>query len=113
MDCIFCKCANGEVDANIVYQDQLIMAFADIAPQAPHHFLIIPRNHIATLNDINPDQAQMLGHMVITAKNIAVQHGMAEKGYRLVWNWNADGGQAVYQIHLHVLGGRKMTWPPG
>lgn len=112
-DCLFCKIANGEINSDIVYQDDQVVAFNDINPQAPHHVLVIPREHITTTNDITPDHNALIGHMMNTAKNIATNLDIAEAGYRVLMNCNAGGGQAVYHIHLHLLGGRQMTWPPG
>lgn len=113
MSCLFCKIKNGEIPAKIVYNDEQIMAFADIAPQAPLHLLIIPKKHIATINDAETDDVELLGKLILTAKNLAKEHNLSESGYRLVFNINSDGGQEVYHIHLHLLGGRKLTWPPG
>lgn len=111
--CLFCKIAQGDIPATIVYEDSEIIAFHDIAPQAPTHLLIIPKEHIATLNDTNSNHEQLLGKLIITAKNLAQSQGLSEPGYRLVFNVNAHGGQAVYHIHLHLLGGRQLAWPPG
>lgn len=113
MDCLFCKIANKEMDSDIVYEDDKVVAFNDINPQAPHHVLIIPRIHIATLNDLNKEHNDVVGHIVNTAKKIAKNLGIDENGYRVLFNCNRDAGQAVYHIHLHLLGGRQMTWPPG
>lgn len=113
MDCLFCKIAKGELESKIVYQDEKVLAFEDIDPKAPHHILIIPKDHIATVNDIASNQAELIGHMVLTAKQLASELNIAEEGYRLVMNCNAGGGQAVYHIHMHLLGGRAMHWPPG
>ncbi len=113
MDCLFCKIANGELDSKIVYQDDSVLAFEDIDPKAPHHILIIPKKHIATVNDLEKTHAELIGHMVLTAKQLANELNIAEDGYRLVMNCNAGGGQAVFHIHLHLLGGRTMHCPPG
>lgn len=113
MNCLFCKITNGEIPAKIIYNNEQIMAFADIAPQAPLHFLIIPKKHIATINNAQIDDAQLLGKLILKAKDLAKEHNLSESGYRLVFNTNADGGQEIYHIHLHLLGGRKLTWPPG
>lgn len=113
MSCLFCKIVEGEIPAEIVYNDDKIMAFRDIAPQAPLHLLIIPKEHIQTINEISEDQAQLLGNLILRAKKLAQEHGLSESGYRLVFNVNSDGGQAVYHIHLHLLGGRQLAWPPG
>ncbi len=113
MDCIFCKIINGEIPAKIIYQDEQVIAFDDLYPQAPIHKLIVPRKHIATLNDINLKDKELLGHMLYVSKQLAKQLSIAKNGYRTLLNCNIDGGQAVFHIHLHLLGGRKMQWPPG
>ncbi|CEG58806.1 histidine triad nucleotide-binding protein [Legionella fallonii] len=113
MTCLFCKIAQGEIPATVVYQDNDIMAFRDIRPQAPTHILIIPKQHIATINDCDDDDSQLLGSMILRAKKLAQSEGLSDVGYRLVFNINSGGGQEVYHIHLHLLGGRQMTWPPG
>lgn len=113
MHCLFCKIVKGEIPATILFEDAHVMAFRDISPQAPTHCLIIPKRHIATINDIMPDDAQLLGQMILTAKKIASDEGIIDSGYRLVFNTNDNGGQTVHHIHLHLLGGRQMTWPPG
>jgi histidine triad (HIT) family protein len=113
MDCLFCKIAQQQIPATIIYQDEHVVAFRDISPQAPVHALVIPRRHITTLNDLQPTDADLLGRMIIAAQQIAAQDGIAESGFRLAMNCNSDGGQTVYHIHLHVLGGRAMHWPPG
>lgn len=110
-DCLFCKMVAGEIQPDIVYQDDDVLAFNDINPQAPNHILIIPKAHIATLNEL--EDRQLAGHMLLTVKKIAQQLGLAEEGYRTVINCNTNGGQEVYHLHLHLLGGRKMAWPPG
>ncbi|WP_415905292.1 histidine triad nucleotide-binding protein [Neptuniibacter sp. QD48_55] len=112
MDCLFCKIINKEIPAEIIYEDEHVIAFNDISPQAPTHALIIPRKHIATLNDISAEDTEVVGHMVKTASTIAKQLGIDESGYRTVFNCNSDGGQTVYHIHLHLLGGKPMGWPP-
>ncbi|WP_415890501.1 histidine triad nucleotide-binding protein [Neptuniibacter sp. SY11_33] len=112
MDCLFCKIINKEIPAEIIYEDEHVIAFNDISPQAPTHALIIPRKHIATLNDISAADTEVVGHMVKTAATIAKQLGIDESGYRTVFNCNSDGGQTVYHIHLHLLGGKPMGWPP-
>ncbi len=113
MDCVFCKIADKEIPANIIYEDNDIIAFNDLDPQAPEHILIIPRTHIATTNDIEEDQAELIGRMVLTAKKIAKGLDIDQSGYRIVLNCQAGAGQSVFHIHLHVLGGRQMAWPPG
>jgi histidine triad (HIT) family protein len=110
---IFSKIINREIPAEILFEDDEVLAFSDVSPQAPVHFLVIPKEQIATINDIQPEQAHLLGKMVLTAQKLAKEKGMSEKGYRLVMNCNEDGGQTVSHIHMHVLGGRSMTWPPG
>ncbi len=113
MDCIFCKIANGQLDTTLVYEDESLVAFSDLNAQAPHHKLIIPRQHIATLNDTDSAHTQLLGQMMLVANKLAHQLTIANDGYRCVLNCNAHGGQSVYHIHLHLLGGRPMKWPPG
>lgn len=112
-DCIFCKIAAGEIPADKVYEDDRVVAFRDLNPQAPTHVLVIPKRHIATLNDLGADDEAEVGRMVGAARTIAADAGFAETGYRTVMNCNADGGQTVFHIHLHLLGGRVMGWPPG
>lgn len=113
MDCLFCKIANGTIPANILYRDEKVVVFDDINPQAPHHKIIIPHEHISTINDTVPANNELIGHMVTIAAKIAAQLGIAPDGYRLVFNCNAGAGQSVFHIHLHLLGGRRMAWPPG
>ena len=113
MACLFCSIADHSVPGDIVYEDDDVLAFRDIAPQAPCHILIIPKHHIATLNDIEAGDAALLGHMIVIARQIAAAEGLAENGFRLNFNCNAHGGQTVFHIHLHLLGGRQMHWPPG
>jgi len=113
MDCIFCKVANKEISGSVFYEDDEIVAFDDLYPKAPTHKLIIPRKHIATINDLEEGDVMLVGKMVQVAKNIAQDLGIAENGYRLVMNCNSGGGQAVFHLHLHLMGGRAMTWPPG
>lgn len=112
-DCLFCKMLDGEIQPDVVYEDDHVMAFRDINPQAPTHVLIVPRRHIGTLNETNQHDAELLGRMMVAARLVAVSEGIAEVGYRTVMNCNAGAGQSVYHIHLHVLGGRPMHWPPG
>jgi histidine triad (HIT) family protein len=112
-ECLFCKMAAGEVPAQIVHQDARVVAFRDINPQAPMHVLIVPRRHIPTLNDLTADDDGLVGEMLRRAAAIAREHGHAERGYRTVFNCQRDAGQSVFHIHLHVLGGRSLTWPPG
>jgi len=110
---IFSKIINREIPADILYEDDDVLAFTDVSPQAPEHFLVIPKQPIATVNDIQPDQAELRGKMVLAAQKLAQDKGIAEEGYRLVMNCNEGAGQTVFHIHMHVLGGRPMTWPPG
>lgn len=112
-DCIFCKIIAGEIPATVVYEDDDCVAFRDIAPQAPVHVLVIPRAHIAGIADLSPRQETLAGHLLWVATEVARQEGLADSGYRLVINQGADGGQAVDHVHVHVLGGRGMSWPPG
>lgn len=112
-DCIFCKIVSGDIPGDIVYQNDDVLAFRDLGPQAPVHVLIIPKRHISTINDLQPTDAELIGKMYLAAKEVAKQEGMDESGYRCVMNCNDDGGQTVHHIHLHVLGKRQMTWPPG
>ncbi len=110
---IFSKIIKKEIPADIVYEDNEILAFKDIAPQAPVHILIIPKKEIPTANDIEEEDQSLVGKMFLVAKQLAKKFGIAESGYRLVINCNKDAGQAVFHLHLHLLGGRKFTWPPG
>ncbi len=112
-DCLFCKMVSGEIQPDTVMETDDILAFRDINPQAPTHILIIPKKHISTSNDITDEDTEIMGRLFQVAKEIASQEGLAEPGYRTVMNCNAHGGQAVYHIHLHLLGGRQMGWPPG
>jgi len=102
---------SGEIKPDIVYEDQEILAFRDINPRAPVHILIIPKTHVSTLNDL--DDEQMAGRLLLTTAQLAKQQGLAEDGYRTVINCNAHGGQEVFHLHVHLLGGRQLTWPPG
>lgn len=110
---LFTKIRDREVEADFVYEDDEIMAIRDISPQAPVHVLVVPKEPIPTVNELEPDQAGLVGRMVLVARRIARDEGIAEGGYRLVLNANEAGGQTVFHIHLHLLGGRPMTWPPG
>jgi histidine triad (HIT) family protein len=112
-DCVFCRIAAKEIPARIVFEDTKCLAFEDLNPQAPHHVLIIPRAHFATLDDVPESEAATLGHMVSKATTIARERGIAASGYRLVWNCREGAGQSVFHIHLHLLGGRPFSWPPG
>jgi histidine triad (HIT) family protein len=112
-DCIFCKIINKEIPASIVFEDEMMISFNDINPQAPTHILLIPREHFASLNDIPEEKKNILSHLLLRARQIAEEKGIAEKGYRIVLNTERDSGQEVFHIHLHLLGGRRMHWPPG
>ena len=112
-DTIFSKIAAGEIPADIVYEDEDVVAFRDVGPQAPTHVLVIPRKPIPTINELEPEDAELVGKLFLAAKKIAEQEGIAEAGYRMVINCNAAAGQTVYHLHLHLLGGRPMQWPPG
>ena len=113
MDCLFCKIYSGDIKADMVYQDDDFMAINDINPQAPIHILIIPKKHLPTINDVTLDDSEIFAKAFILAKKIAADNNIDETGYRLVWNVNSGAGQTVYHIHLHLLGGRVLTWPPG
>ena len=112
-DTIFGKIARGEIAADLVYEDEDLVAFRDISPQAPVHLLIIPRKTIPTLNDAGPEDAELIGKLFLAAARVARESGIAERGYRTVVNCNAAAGQTVFHLHLHVLGGRPLQWPPG
>lgn len=110
MSCIFCAIANGTLPATIIYQDDEIIAFDDIHPKAPHHKLIIPRRHIATVNDLTSNDKELIGNMVIVAQKLASDLKIADAGYRILFNCNKDGGQEVYHLHLHLIGGRPLAF---
>ena len=112
-DCLFCKMVSGEIQPDVVFEDGDVLAFRDVNPQAPVHVLVIPKIHIATTNELTPEHAGLVGKMVLAARQIAADEGIAEPGYRMVMNCNPEAGQSVYHIHLHMLGGRPMNWPPG
>jgi histidine triad (HIT) family protein len=112
-DCLFCRIARKEIPAAIVYEDERLLAFSDINPQAPLHALLIPKRHIDSLNALSSDDDALVGEMIRRAAAIAREKGYADRGYRTVFNTNADAGQTVFHIHLHVLAGRGLTWPPG
>jgi histidine triad (HIT) family protein len=112
-ECLFCKILAGDIPADIVYESENAIAFRDINPQAPTHVLVIPRRHIATINDLVVDDRELVGDLYLAASEIAQQEGIADSGYRAVMNCNEGAGQSVFHIHLHVLGGRGLTWPPG
>ena len=113
MDCLFCAIINGTIPVNILFEDEQVLAFEDKSPQAPTHLLIIPKLHISTLNDANMSHTHLLGALLQTGAKLAKEKNLSDDGYRLVLNVNSNGGQSVYHIHLHLLGGRSMTWPPG
>lgn len=113
MSTIFSKIINKEIHADILFENDKILAFRDTNPQAPVHFLVIPKKEIRTINDINEEDKSLIGELFIVAKEIAKKEGISEKGYRTIFNCNEHGGQTVYHIHLHVLGGRQLEWPPG
>jgi histidine triad (HIT) family protein len=112
-DCLFCKFISGEIEPKIVYEDSDVMAFRDISPQAPCHVLIVPKRHISTLNDLVPEDAELMGKLYLAAAKVAKKEGVDEAGYRTIINCNEQAGQTVFHIHLHLLGGRRMSWPPG
>jgi len=112
-DCLFCKILNGDIPADIIYESDSAIAFRDINPQAPTHVLIIPRKHIATINDLDDEDQEIIGSLYLAAKDIARAEGLSDEGYRAVMNCNEGAGQSVFHIHLHVLGGRALSWPPG
>lgn len=112
-DCIFCKIAAGEIPATRVHEDDVCVAFNDLSPQAPTHILIIPRSHVDSLDKAAPGDKETLGHLLLTAADIARDRGFAENGYRVVVNTNSDGGQTVFHLHVHLLAGRPFVFPPG
>ena len=112
-DCLFCKILAGDIPADIIYESESALAFRDINPQAPTHVLIIPRQHIATINDIEDSDQAVIGSLYSAAREIAATEGIADDGYRVVMNCNSAAGQTVFHLHLHMLGGRAMAWPPG
>ena len=113
MDCLFCRIVAGQIPAKKVHDDEHCLGFLDINPQAPTHALFIPKRHLATVNDATAEDRLLLGHLAFAASQFAVAQGFADAGYRLVMNCNADGGQTVFHVHLHLLAGRKLAWPPG
>jgi histidine triad (HIT) family protein len=110
--CLFCRIIRGEAQSQIVYQDDLVLAFKDIRPQAPVHVLVCPKKHIPTLNDVQPEDNVLLAHLFEIARRLAEQFGVHQSGYRTVFNVNAGAGQTIYHLHLHVIGGRPLSWPP-
>ncbi len=111
--CLFCRIIKKEISAKVLYEDADLLVFEDINPQAPVHFLVIPKKHIASVNEIEPADAGLIGRMFIAAKNIAAEKGVSKSGYRSVFNTGSDAGQAVAHLHLHITGGRKHSWPAG
>jgi histidine triad (HIT) family protein len=112
-DCLFCRILSGDIPADIVYESDTAVAFRDVNPQAPTHVLVIPRKHIATINSLRAEDQSLVGSLYLAAQEIAHQEGIADDGYRTVMNCNTAAGQTVFHLHLHVLGGRTMSWPPG
>ncbi len=112
-DCLFCKIRDGDIPGDIVFEDDDVLAFNDVNPQAPLHILIIPKKHISTINDLDEDDEQLMGKLFSVAKKLAHEKGVSDEGYRLVTNCNAGAGQTVFHIHMHLLAGRAMSWPPG
>lgn len=113
MDCLFCRIITGQVPSTTVFENDRLVAFNDISPAAPMHVLIVPREHIATLNVLEPGHDALVGEMVRTAATLAADRGYADRGFRTVFNCNGDAGQTVFHVHLHLLAGRKQMWPPG
>jgi len=113
VSCVFCRIRDKEIPATFVHEDEHCLAFRDLNPQAPHHILVVPKKHIVSLNDVGPDDADMLGALLLAAGKIARAEGLADGGWRAVVNTGKDGGQSVFHIHVHVLGGRALGWPPG
>ena len=112
-ECIFCKMVKGEIKPDVVYEDDHVLAFRDTNPQSPTHVLLIPKAHIATTNDLDEANVGVVAQLYLAARQVAAEEGIAERGYRMVVNCNPEAGQSVYHIHLHLLGGRAMAWPPG
>jgi len=112
-NCLFCKIINGDIAAKKVYENEHIIAFNDINPKAPVHILVIPKKHIRSINELNSSDINLAGEIILAAKKIAKDQGVDSKGFRVVFNTNDDGGQTVYHIHMHIMGGRQMQWPPG
>jgi histidine triad (HIT) family protein len=113
MDCLFCKIVEKKIPSKILYEDDLCLAFEDINPQAPVHVLVIPKRHFSTALELKEEDRNLAGHLFLIANRIAKEKGIAEKGFRLVLNCNREAGQTIFHLHLHVLGGRPMHWPPG
>jgi histidine triad (HIT) family protein len=113
MPCIFCDIVDGKIPSRKAYEDDSVVAFHDVSPQAPTHILVVPRKHVTSLNDLQPQDDAVVGSMVRRARDLAREMGLAERGYRLVFNCGDDAGYSVYHIHLHLVGGRSLGWPPG
>jgi histidine triad (HIT) family protein len=113
MDCLFCRMVAGDISPDIVFEDEHVLAFRDIQPQAPVHVLVIPKKHVTSLNDLEPADTELAGRLVLAAQRVARDLGIADDGFRIVSNCNRNGGQTVWHVHVHVLGGRQMRWPPG
>jgi len=112
-DCLFCKILAGDIPADIIFESDDVIAFRDINPQAPTHALIIPRRHVATINDLEDGDETLIGNLFLAARKIAADEGIADAGYRVAMNCNEAAGQTVFHLHLHLLGGRRLAWPPG
>ena len=112
-ECLFCKIVSGDIASELVYEDEICAAFDDISPQAPTHILFVPKEHISSLDEAAEEQKEILGHLLLKAAETAREKGFAEKGYRIVINTNEDGGQTVFHLHVHLLGGRQFIFPPG
>lgn len=112
-NCIFCKIAEGTIPAKIIYRDEQAIAFEDLNPQAPVHVLVIPKRHISSIQDVTERDRELLSHLMLTGTKIAKEKGLSDAGYRIVTNIGRDGGQSVFHLHWHILGGRPMGWPPG
>ncbi len=112
-DCLFCKLINREIPADIVFESDTVFAFNDIEPEAPHHVLIVPKKHIPTLNDLTAEDSGIISELILAAARIARELKIDDSGYRILCNCNEDGGQLIFHLHLHLLGGRRMNWPPG
>ncbi|MGC9017598.1 MAG: histidine triad nucleotide-binding protein [Caldimicrobium sp.] len=113
MSCIFCKIANKEIPSNIVYEDEKVIAFHDINPQAPYHILVIPKKHLSTLLELEEEDKELIGHIYLVINKIAKDLGFAERGFRVVVNCMEEAGQTIFHLHFHILAGRPMDWPPG
>ena len=112
-DCVFCKIADKQISADIVYENADVVAFRDLNPQAPVHILVIPKKHIMSIDGAGVEDSSVLGKMLLSIRDIAREENISEKGYRVVFNTNSNAGQEVFHVHAHILGGRKFTWPPG